>query len=76
LLIIGVALPILTIKRYVYLFTGNTAYYEAPYLGTGIALVVIGIILIVVSQILYREYRIRIEENKAKMTAVLPPQPS
>jgi hypothetical protein len=51
---------------YYYPWLGITTY-EAPYLKHGIVLVAIGVILIVVSQMLYREYRAyKIAESKAK----------
>jgi ABC-type Fe3+ transport system permease subunit len=76
LLIIGIALPIFTTTVYRGWLTGNL-HFDSPYLGHGIALVVIGVILIVISQILRREYKFRITGKEAKPTPpTLPPPPS
>jgi len=61
LIIIGFILPISTINR---LFLSLGFWQEGiPYLGHGIALVIVGILLIVFSNILSREYNMRIEEK-------------
>lgn len=66
LLVLGIIIPVLTMTSYYYPWLGITTY-EAPYLKHGIVLVAIGVILIVVSQMLYREYRAyKIAESKAK----------
>jgi hypothetical protein len=72
LLLIGIALPIFTMKTW-WSYFGTQ--YSLPYLGHGIALAVVGIILIVVSQILYREYNFKVAEAK-KTTPQIPPPPT
>lgn len=73
LLAIGIVLPIATIDRY-YLNLNNTYVHVPinaiiPYLNEGIALGLVGVVMIIVSQILYREWRLRIAETEAKVTS-------
>lgn len=69
---IGIVLPIMTGYRYYDAHLMRYGDYMMPYLKHGIALIVIGVILIVISQIMYREYRFRIEEIETKQ----PPSPT
>ena len=68
LLTVGILLPIFTTSWYTFL--GRT-YYDAPYLGLGIALVISGIILITTDSILSREYNIRKVQRQAMPVAPL-----
>jgi hypothetical protein len=62
LLIIGIALPIFTLTFYSPF--GSTYYVNLPYWGDGIAMVIIGIILIVLSQVLHRRHTFRLQEQQ------------
>jgi hypothetical protein len=76
LLVIGIALLSLTTTWYT-TFLGT--HVNSPYLAQGITLVVVGIILIVFSQLLQREYRFRISRDlydKALSPSPPPPPPS
>jgi len=63
LLVIGIAVPIFTTTVYRGWLTGRI-YFDSPYLGSGIALVVVGVILIVCGQILFREYSFKKTETR------------
>ncbi len=71
LLVIGIALPIATAYQHYYPLLGIPEYSDwiFPCLNQGIVLGVLGAILIVVSQILYREYHIRPTEKEVTPTA-------
>jgi hypothetical protein len=73
LIVIGIILPLATIRYYT-LF-GSLISVESPYLGYGIVMVIIGIILIVLSQILHREYKVRANESSVKPLPIPPPPP-
>jgi uncharacterized membrane protein len=66
LLVVGILLPIFTTTWYTFL--GRT-YYDSPYLGHGIALAAIGIVLIVLNLILVREYRFRTTKTQGEPVA-------
>lgn len=70
LLVIGIAVPLITMSYYTDFF-GNTVY-NIPYLNQGIVLVAIGIILIVLGIIFNREYRLRIQENQSRPVSPIP----
>jgi uncharacterized membrane protein YdbT with pleckstrin-like domain len=73
LLLIGIALPIFTTTYYSVF--GITYYVNSPYLGGGIAMVIIGIILIVLSLVLFREYGFRLKEQQTQVPPPSPQQP-
>lgn len=72
---IGVLLPILTVQHIRYVFDIFPPEWRFPYLIHGIVLVCIGIVFIVASGILFREYRLRkTEENVPTETLPKPPE--
>jgi uncharacterized membrane protein len=69
LIVIGVILPILTAQYITYLYNILPPEWRFPYLIHGIALVTIGIVFIILSVVLYREYGWRLKETR------IPPPP-
>ena len=72
LLAIGVLLPIVTAEQEYYIFQGTYGNYVFPYLMQGIAIGVFGIVMIVISLILFREHSFR----KKEQLLHVPPLPS
>jgi ABC-type uncharacterized transport system permease subunit len=54
-------LPIITVEIHFSLLWGE--YYVFPYIWHGVGLVVVGIALLIISNILFREYDIRSKEK-------------
>lgn len=69
LIIGGVALPMLTAQYITYVYNILPPEWRFPYLVHGVALVTIGIVCIILSVILFREYDIRKAETQAKPVA-------
>lgn len=67
LVVIGILLPLLTATYYT-MWLGYT-YYDHPHVRQGITLAAFGIVLIVLSSILFREYNFRKAETQARPLA-------